>query len=154
MRVWDLPTRLFHWVLAVTVLGSVVSAKVGGAAMVWHFRLGYVVFALLAILAPLLFPASQLDVTQAAGMPYEPPSGAYWLGTDVSGRSVLALVVWGARVSLIVGLSVAAISSILGLALGLLCGYFRRVDGLVMRASDLLLAFPAISLVLVRSFGG
>lgn len=47
VRVWDLPTRLFHWVLAVCVIGSVVSAKVGGNAMVWHFRLGYVVFALL-----------------------------------------------------------------------------------------------------------
>lgn len=48
VRVWDLPTRLFHWVLAACVVGSVVSAKVGGNAMVWHFRLGYVVFALLA----------------------------------------------------------------------------------------------------------
>lgn len=47
IRVWDLPTRLFHWVLAACVLGSVVSAKVGGAAMIWHFRFGYAVFALL-----------------------------------------------------------------------------------------------------------
>ncbi|HEY6135998.1 MAG TPA: cytochrome b/b6 domain-containing protein [Rubrivivax sp.] len=47
-RVWDLPTRLFHWVLAATVLCSVVSAKIGGNAMVWHFRFGYVVFTLLA----------------------------------------------------------------------------------------------------------
>ena len=46
VRVWDLPTRLFHWVLAATVVGSVVSAKIGGNAMVWHFRLGYVVLAL------------------------------------------------------------------------------------------------------------
>ncbi|KNZ31179.1 MAG: cytochrome B561 [Methylibium sp. NZG] len=48
VRVWDLPTRCFHWLLAVCVIGSVVSAKIGGNAMVWHFRLGYVVFALLA----------------------------------------------------------------------------------------------------------
>jgi len=48
VRVWDLPTRIFHWLLALCVIGSVVSAKVGGNAMVWHFRLGYVVFALLA----------------------------------------------------------------------------------------------------------
>ncbi len=46
MRVWDLPTRVFHWVLALAVLGSVVSAKIGGNAMVWHFRLGYAVLAL------------------------------------------------------------------------------------------------------------
>ena len=48
VRVWDLPTRTFHWLLAACVLGSVVSAKIGGNAMAWHFRLGYVVFTLLA----------------------------------------------------------------------------------------------------------
>ena len=47
VRVWDLPTRLFHAVLALAVIGAVVSAKIGGAAMVWHFRLGYLVFGLL-----------------------------------------------------------------------------------------------------------
>lgn len=47
VRVWDLPTRLFHWTLMLCVIGSVVSAKIGGNAMVWHFRLGYVVLALL-----------------------------------------------------------------------------------------------------------
>jgi cytochrome b len=47
VRVWDLPTRLFHWALAACVMGSVVSAKVGGNAMAWHFRLGYVVLTLL-----------------------------------------------------------------------------------------------------------
>lgn len=47
-RVWDLPTRLFHWVLAACVIASIVSARIGGNAMVWHFRLGYVVFTLLA----------------------------------------------------------------------------------------------------------
>ncbi len=48
VRVWDLPTRSFHWTLAACVIGSVVSAKIGGNAMVWHFRIGYVVFTLLA----------------------------------------------------------------------------------------------------------
>ncbi len=48
VRVWDLPTRLFHWTLAVAVVGSVVSAKIGGNAMVWHMRLGCLVLALLA----------------------------------------------------------------------------------------------------------
>lgn len=47
VRVWDLPTRLFHWVLALSVAGSVISAKIGGAAMVWHFRMGYLVLGLL-----------------------------------------------------------------------------------------------------------
>jgi cytochrome b len=48
VRVWDLPTRVFHWALALCVVASVVSAKIGGNAMVWHFRLGYVVLTLLA----------------------------------------------------------------------------------------------------------
>jgi cytochrome b len=48
VRVWDLPTRLFHWTLAACVIGSVISAKIGGNAMDWHFRIGYVVFTLLA----------------------------------------------------------------------------------------------------------
>ena len=48
VRVWDLPTRAFHWLLAATVIGSVVSAKIGGNAMVWHMRLGLLALALLA----------------------------------------------------------------------------------------------------------
>ena len=46
VRVWDLPTRMFHWLLAGAVTGSVISAKIGGGAMVWHFRLGYLVLTL------------------------------------------------------------------------------------------------------------
>ncbi len=46
-RVWDLPTRLFHWALASSVLGSLVTGQMGGNAMPWHFRLGYVAFGLL-----------------------------------------------------------------------------------------------------------
>jgi cytochrome b len=48
VRIWDLPTRVFHWVLAASVVASVVSAKIGGNAMAWHFRLGYLAMALLA----------------------------------------------------------------------------------------------------------
>ena len=47
VRIWDLPTRLFHWLLAACVIGLVVTAKVGGEAMNWHLRLGYAVFGLL-----------------------------------------------------------------------------------------------------------
>ena len=47
VRVWDLPTRLFHWLLAAGVIGSVVTAKIGGNAMAWHFRCGYLIFTLL-----------------------------------------------------------------------------------------------------------
>ena len=47
VRVWDLPTRSFHWLLAVCVIASIASAQIGGNAMVWHFRIGYAVFTLL-----------------------------------------------------------------------------------------------------------
>ena len=48
VRVWDLPTRLFHWALATTVIGSLISAQIGGSLMQWHFWFGYSAFALLA----------------------------------------------------------------------------------------------------------
>ncbi len=48
VRVWDLPTRLFHWLLAASIVASVVTAKIGGGAMVWHFRLGLLALGLLA----------------------------------------------------------------------------------------------------------
>lgn len=47
IRVWDLPTRLFHWTLAICVMGLIATSQIGGAAMDWHFRLGYTVLALL-----------------------------------------------------------------------------------------------------------
>ena len=47
VRVWDLPTRLFHWTLALSVVGSIVTAQIGGNAMLWHFRLGYLALGLL-----------------------------------------------------------------------------------------------------------
>jgi cytochrome b len=48
IRIWDLPTRIFHWALAAGVIGSVVTAKIGGNAMEWHFRFGYLILTLLA----------------------------------------------------------------------------------------------------------
>lgn len=77
-----------------------------------------------------------------------PPSERWWFGTDQFGRDVFSRTVYGARVSLIVGLTVAGLSSLLGLALGLACGYFRRVDGIVMRVMDGLMAIPSILLAI------
>src|SRR5437660_12347618 len=75
-----------------------------------------------------------------------PPSERFWFGTDQFGREVFSRTIHGARVSLVVGISVALVSSALGLALGLMCGYFRRIDGVVMRVMDGLMAIPSILL--------
>jgi peptide/nickel transport system permease protein len=77
-----------------------------------------------------------------------PPSERFWFGTDQFGRDVFSRAIHGARVSLIVGLSVAALASLIGLGVGLLCGYFKRVDGIIMRVMDGIMAIPTILLAI------
>jgi peptide/nickel transport system permease protein len=76
------------------------------------------------------------------------PSERFWFGTDQFGRDVFSRTVHGARVSLIVGLAVAAFAGLIGLGIGLLCGYFKRVDGIVMRVMDGIMAIPTILLAI------
>jgi peptide/nickel transport system permease protein len=76
------------------------------------------------------------------------PSERFWFGTDQFGRDVYARTIYGTRVSLIVGLSVAAIASALGLLIGLVCGFYRAVDGIVMRVMDGIMAIPSILLAI------
>src|SRR5262245_16235041 len=77
-----------------------------------------------------------------------PPSEGFWFGTDQFGRDVYSRTVYGARVSLIVGLVVAGLASLFGLAIGLVCGYFRRIDGVIMRVMDGIMAIPSILLAI------
>jgi peptide/nickel transport system permease protein len=77
-----------------------------------------------------------------------PPSAEFWLGTDSLGRDVYARMVYGARISLLVGLLVALISIVSGAVIGLLAGYFTRVDGVVMRLMDGIMAIPSILLAI------
>jgi peptide/nickel transport system permease protein len=100
----------------------------------------------MAILAPIIATNDPFKIAPVNRL--RPPSERWWFGTDQFGRDVFSRTVYGARVSLIVGLSVAAFSSLLGLALGLACGYFRKVDGLVMRVMDGLMAIPSILLAI------
>lgn len=100
---------------------------------------------LAAILAP-LFAGDPLTMTPSARL--LPPSADHWFGTDHLGRDVFARVVHGARVSLAVGILVAIASVAVGLVIGLVAGYFRKADPVVMRVMDALMAIPAILLAI------
>jgi peptide/nickel transport system permease protein len=76
------------------------------------------------------------------------PTAAHWFGTDSLGRDIYSRAVFGARISLIVGVTVAVLSVAIGLSIGLVAGYFRRVDGFVMRIMDGLMAIPSILLAI------
>ena len=99
----------------------------------------------LALLAP-LFAGDPLSMTPALRL--RPPSAEFWFGTDHLGRDLFARTLYGAQISLLVGLSVAAFSIAVGLVIGLLAGYYRRVDAVVMRLMDGLMAIPAILLAI------
>jgi peptide/nickel transport system permease protein len=76
------------------------------------------------------------------------PSGEVWFGTDMLGRDVYSRVVYGARVSLAVGLAVAFLSTLIGLAIGLVTGYLRALDAVVMRVMDGLMSIPPVLLAI------
>jgi peptide/nickel transport system permease protein len=101
---------------------------------------------MMAIFAPWLGTVDPQALAPAKRL--QPPSAEAWFGTDMLGRDLWSRVVYGARVSLTVGLSVAVAASCLGLLIGLLSGYFRRVDAIVMRVMDGLMSIPSILLAI------
>jgi peptide/nickel transport system permease protein len=100
----------------------------------------------IAVLAPWLSPEDPARINPR--MRLRPPSAANWFGTDHLGRDVFSRVLHGARVSLFVGFTVALASTVLGLAIGLVSGFLRRLDAVVMRVMDGLMAIPAILLAI------
>ena len=105
---------------------------------------------LLALLAPLLADAQGLDVTKATGEPLSPPTSGYPLGTDEAGRSVLTLLLWGARISLFVGFLATLISMVIGTLVGISAGHFRGWGGgLLDRFTDWFLVIPYLPLAIV-----
>ena len=115
------------------------------------FQLGLLLVALVvgaAVLASLVAPAGPYQGDPATAY-LLPPSWSHPLGTDTQGRDVLTRVIYGARISLAVGIISQVVASLLGVTLGLVSGYYgRRVDGLIMRLADVTLAFPTLLLLI------
>ena len=107
-----------------------------------------------AVFAPLLAPYDPDAMSIRNRL--TPPGAEWWLGTDEFGRDTFSRLIYAGRVSLIVGLGVAALSSLIGIALGLLGGFFRRLDPPVSRLIDAMMAFPDIllAIALVAALGG
>ena len=113
------------------------------------FAAGLVVLLLVSasgVLAPLWWTADPQQMRPAERL--QPPSEARWFGSDHFGRDVYTRTLYGARVSLVVGASVALLSLALGTTLGLVIGFYRRLDLVMMRVMDGLMAIPAILLAL------
>src|SRR6516164_4012956 len=100
----------------------------------------------MAILAPWLAPHDPLLLAPAQRL--KPSSAQYLLGTDAYGRDVLSRIIFGARISLLIGVGATVISISIGLVIGLFSGFFRWLDAVLMRIMDGVMAIPAILLAI------
>lgn len=113
----------------------------------WIGSLGLAALIAISLAAPLMIPHDPLAMHLTDQL--HPPSRAHWLGTDLFGRDVFARLIYGGRISLRVGVLSVAISLLPGLLMGLLAGYYgRMLDTLLMRLTDIMLAFPGLLLAL------
>jgi peptide/nickel transport system permease protein len=113
------------------------------------FVIGFSVILLLtlaAVLAPLISPVD--PSAMRVRLRFRPPSSQFLFGTDMFGRDVFTRVLYGAQVSLFVGISVCVISGLCSAVIGVIAAQFRRLDGAIMRLMDALMSFPAILLAL------
>ena len=109
-----------------------------------------VLFIAMAIFAPLIVDADRLSVSSPPGQPFQPPSREFWLGTDNWGRSVLDLIIYGSRVSLLVGFTATVVTMILGAGVGVWGAYFgRRTDAVLNGITNWFLVIPWVPLAIV-----
>jgi peptide/nickel transport system permease protein len=139
--------------MASTVAPSVRGLRLVARAPILSNPLNVVSFALIAlfaacaILAPLLAPYDPL--LQDLGSRLRPPSPEHWLGTDSLGRDIASRILYGARISLIIGVVVVASAGVVGTIIGLIAGYAGGlVDEALMRLTEVFLAFPALILAM------
>jgi peptide/nickel transport system permease protein len=123
---------------------SVLSLLLGNRAVFW----GGILLGLMVLIA-VIGPNFTLDPTALSPMTrLKPPSAAAFFGSDFLGRDVFSRVISGARISLVVGIAVALIAVSIGLVLGMIAGYIRALDAVIMRVMDGLMAIPAILLAI------
>jgi peptide/nickel transport system permease protein len=114
--------------------------------------LGAVIIA--AVAAPVLAPYGPQQV--GVGLPLDGPTPSHWIGTDQLGRDLLSRLIFGSRVSLLVGVIAVGVGASIGVPIGLVAGYWRGLlDAVLMRMVDAIIAFPALVLALgmVATFG-
>jgi peptide/nickel transport system permease protein len=111
------------------------------------------VFAIMGLLAPLIAPYDPNFVNPAVRL--EGPSSAHWFGTDDLGRDIFSRVVYGSRVSMLVSVAVMVGATTVGSLLGLITGFYPRIDVILMRVMDGLEAFPSIllAIAIMAAFG-
>ena len=121
---------------------------------VLYALLAFVVIVGLCAFAPLVTSADPARMSVRARL--TPPGADFLLGADAFGRDVLSRLLYAGRVSLTIGLGVAALASVVGIAIGLLAGFFRRLDAPLSRLVDAMMAFPDIllAIALVSILGG
>lgn len=124
------------------MLSRIMKDKIGLVGLI-----GVLIILFLGLLAPLFAPNDPTEMFKQNIL--EAPSTEFWLGTDEFGRDILSRVIYGARVSLFVGLISVGIGASLGFLFGIIAGYFQGwIDNVIMRAMDVLFAFPDILLAL------
>jgi peptide/nickel transport system permease protein len=131
-----LPVKVRHGVLG--FLRNHPTVAIGGALLLCLVLIG--------VLAPYLWTVDPTALAPARRT--RAPSADYWFGTDALGRDIYSRVLYGTRVSLTVGLSVAVLASFAGLAIGLVSGFVRWADGILMRFMDGLMSIPPILLAI------
>ncbi|MCM2561313.1 ABC transporter permease [Lutimaribacter sp. EGI FJ00015] len=104
------------------------------------------IIVLAAIFAPVVSPHDPVRLTPSERL--KPPSELYWLGTDAYGRDLVSRIIYGGRISLVVGVGAAVFAVLSGLFLGLMAGYIRWLDAVLMRMVDGLMAIPNILLAI------
>ncbi len=142
--------RAISWARRKRALGRLARTYRRSAMGMWGLGI-LIFFILVALLAPVITNEATMDPTCACvGEPLQAPSSEFWFGTDNLGRSVYTMTVWGARISLTVGLAATLISMVIGALIGIAAGYYGGwLETALMRLTDWFLVLPWLALAIV-----